>query len=134
MVTLGRGLIDFLLHCFHYLRPPQISLLFGLGGLSPEMSILVNSDIEKYGLQNRFRIFPFTDSPELWFKAADLFYLTSREDPFPSVVLEALAAGLPLLGIANTTGSNKLIKKHGVLIDTPSAAIACKKNNYPVTQ
>ena len=51
-----------------------------------------------------------------YYNAADVFLLTSREDPFPSVVLEAFAAGLPVVAFADTTGCEELIAKHGSLV------------------
>jgi glycosyltransferase involved in cell wall biosynthesis len=51
-----------------------------------------------------------------YYNAADLFLLTSREDPFPSVVIEALAAGLPVVAFAGTTGCEELVARHGVLV------------------
>ena len=37
--------------------------------------------------------------------AADAYFLSSREDPFPSVVLEAMPAGLPVVGLAGASGT-----------------------------
>ena len=51
-----------------------------------------------------------------YYNAADVFLLTSREDPFPSVVLEAFAAGLPVVAFADTTGCEELIAEHGSLV------------------
>jgi len=51
-----------------------------------------------------------------YYNAADVFLLTSREDPFPSVVLEAFAAGLPVVAFAGATGCEALIAKHGTLV------------------
>jgi glycosyltransferase involved in cell wall biosynthesis len=51
-----------------------------------------------------------------YYNAADVFLLTSREDPFPSVVLEAFATGLPVVAFAGATGCDELIAKHGVLV------------------
>ena len=42
--------------------------------------------------------------------AADVYALTSREDPFPSVVMEALDAGLPVVAFRSTTGCENLIE------------------------
>ena len=38
-----------------------------------------------------------TPRPRDYFSAMDIFALTSREDPFPLVMLEASATGLPLV-------------------------------------
>jgi glycosyltransferase involved in cell wall biosynthesis len=39
-----------------------------------------------------------------WFGAGDAFALLSREDPFPLVMIEAAAAGLPVVGFAGSGG------------------------------
>jgi glycosyltransferase involved in cell wall biosynthesis len=43
------------------------------------------------------------------FAAADLFFLSSREDPFPTTVLEAMAYGLPVVGFAGSGGVEEQI-------------------------
>ncbi|MCU0732388.1 MAG: glycoside hydrolase family 99-like domain-containing protein, partial [Hyphomonas sp.] len=58
------------------------------------------------------------DDTDPYYAAADLFLLTSREDPYPTVVLEALDVGLPVVGIAGATGSCDLIEATGgMLVD-----------------
>ena len=47
--------------------------------------------------------------------AADIFLLTSREDPFPSVVLEATQAGLPVIAFKGAGGIDDLIAAHPVV-------------------
>jgi len=49
-----------------------------------------------------------------FYLGADLFALTSREDPFPSVVLEAMDAGLPVVGFQDAGGFTAL-ERHGVM-------------------
>ena len=52
---------------------------------------------------------PFTAEVGRYYQAADLFLLSSREDPFPSVVLEALACGLPVIAFAGSGGHCELL-------------------------
>jgi glycosyltransferase involved in cell wall biosynthesis/2-polyprenyl-3-methyl-5-hydroxy-6-metoxy-1,4-benzoquinol methylase/ACT domain-containing protein len=55
-------------------------------------------------LKDRF-IFPgLQQDTDLFYGGADVFALTSREDPFPSVVLEALDAGVPVVGFEDAGG------------------------------
>lgn len=46
-----------------------------------------------------------------WFSASDVFALTSREDPFPSVVLEAMSAGLASLAFVGSGGIPKMLEQ-----------------------
>ena len=48
-----------------------------------------------------------------YYTMADLFFLSSREDPFPTVVLEAFATALPVIGIEGSSGSIEIIKNTG---------------------
>ncbi len=60
---------------------------------------------------------------DVFYGGADLFVLSSREDPFPSVVLEALADGLPVVGFAGAGGCDDLLSRGcGVLVDTMQGA------------
>ncbi|MDP9114374.1 MAG: glycoside hydrolase family 99-like domain-containing protein [Acidobacteriota bacterium] len=51
------------------------------------------------------------DDTDLYYAGADVFALTSREDPFPCVVLEAMDVGLPIVAFAGSGGSNALIAR-----------------------
>jgi len=48
-----------------------------------------------------------------YYAGADVYALASREDPFPSVVLESLSVGTPVLAFAGTGGGADLIANHG---------------------
>ncbi len=50
------------------------------------------------------------DAPD-HLSAADAFVLTSREDPLPSVVMEALASGLPVAAFENSGGTPELLRR-----------------------
>lgn len=66
---------------------------------------------------SRFILTEFVDDVEAYYAAADVFFLASREDPFPSVVLEAFRAGLPVVGFAGCGGCDDLIERYGTLVD-----------------
>jgi len=49
---------------------------------------------------------------------SDAFWLTSREDPYPSVMIESLEFGTPVLGFRDSGGVNTLLAENrGTLID-----------------
>ena len=54
------------------------------------------------------------------FAASDVFALTSREDPFPSVVLEAFSAGTPVVAFDGNGGYTDVVidGKTGFLVDS----------------
>ncbi len=53
--------------------------------------------VRRLGLENRVRFLGEASDARSYFAAGDLFLLTSREDPFPLVCLEAADCGLPII-------------------------------------
>jgi hypothetical protein len=51
-----------------------------------------------------------------YYAGADLYALPSREDPFPSVVLESLSVGTPIVAFADTGGGSDLVKQIGGVV------------------
>ncbi|MDE2458115.1 MAG: glycoside hydrolase family 99-like domain-containing protein [Rhodospirillales bacterium] len=68
----------------------------------PEMEFLRNSGL--------FSHVPFTGEVADYFSAADLLALTSREDPLPTVVIEAFACGIPCVAFDETGGTPELLR------------------------
>ena len=59
----------------------------------------------------------YVNNPQDYYAAADVFALTSREDPFPSVVLESLDALTPIIAFEDCGGFENLLKRGcGVLV------------------
>ncbi len=56
--------------------------------------------LERAGLGERVRVLPLADDVYRWYRAADLVICPSQEEAQPSVVLEAMAFGVP---VASTT-------------------------------
>jgi glycosyltransferase involved in cell wall biosynthesis len=73
--------------------------------------------IRAAALQHRFVFTGLVDRPQDFFLAADVFALTSREDPFPSVVMEALSAEIPVIAFRGVGGFEELLSRDcGVLV------------------
>lgn len=69
--------------------------------------------LERYNIKERFHFIPFMQNPCKYRKllqCADAFWSTSREDPFPSVVLEAMLENVPVFAFENAGGVNTLLK------------------------
>ena len=85
-----------------------------VGGADADAGCLAfGHDLRALGLQARCRHVPTTSDARDWYAAMDAFALTSREDPFPLVVLEAADRGLPIVGFENAGGANEFIAASG---------------------
>ncbi len=78
------------------------------GGQDPEFTYATDF-IRRHGLQDRARMLPSTPEIEQVFLGGDLFLLTARADPFPCVIHEAMACGLPVIAFENGGGAPELI-------------------------
>ena len=59
-------------------------------------------------------IFPGLDlQSDIYFAGSDIYALTSREDPFPSVVMEALDVCIPVVAFDDTGGFTELLSRGG---------------------
>lgn len=86
-------------------------------------------DVARLGFQHVCHFVPTVLTPHAYFRALDLFALTSREDPFPVAMLEAAAAGLPIVCFANAGGAPEFVENDaGVVVpylDVTTMATAC---------
>lgn len=60
-----------------------------------------------------FRFLGYEPETASYHAAADVYALTSREDPFPNVVLESFDAGVPVVAFEGTGGGAKLVSSIG---------------------
>ncbi|MFC3202527.1 glycoside hydrolase family 99-like domain-containing protein [Alteromonas oceani] len=74
-----------------------------VGNVKQDLAIWLLDSIEPE-LKEHIHIVPFTKEIALYVQGADCFALTSREDPFPSVVLESLVLGTPVVAFENSGG------------------------------
>jgi len=90
---------------------PNVHFLWvGGDGTGPEYGML-RHDLKRMNLLGQVHFLGHQENPREFFAASDLFALTSREDPYPLVTLEAAALGLPLLGFDQTGGIGELIEQ-----------------------
>jgi len=95
-------------------------------------------DIEISEIENKVHFVGERHDVSYWFAAADIYYMCSRMDPFPSTVMEAMAAGVPVICFSDATGSVDIIQDDaGIVVpylDINSAAdeILFLSENYSI--
>lgn len=80
-------------------------------GASPARleSLRLMYELECSGLNRRVRLLDVVADPSPVLACGDAFALLSREDPFPLVMLEAAACGLPVVGFAGSGGVSEFV-------------------------
>ena len=77
-----------------------------IGGESEKYNALA----AKSNYANQIRFLPNTLDSRRYYYTGDIFLLSSREDPFPLVALEAADAGLPIICFENAGGMPRFVK------------------------
>ena len=76
----------------------------------------IESKLLRNPYSNRIHFVGHQSETALFYAASDVYALTSREDPFPSVVLESFDVAIPVIAFAGTGGCVDLIKDVGGII------------------
>ncbi len=76
------------------LKIEDVSFLW-IGNVSPDMESVMDKIL--HNNSNNIIFAGFQSDPMKYYMVGDLFLLTSREDPFPTVVMEAMYAKLPVI-------------------------------------
>jgi hypothetical protein len=92
-----------------------------VGPINEPLEVSIRAQMAAAGLSDRliFTGLVAHDEMDSFYVGADVFLLTSREDPFPQVVLEALDAGLPVIAFEGATGCDHLIGRGCGRLVTP---------------
>lgn len=90
-------------------KDPNVHFVW-LGISSNLFSEEIKADCKMYNLEDRIHLIPVKSDVRPYFELADLFFLSSREDPFPLVMLEAASLGLPIVGFKGTGGIEDFAK------------------------
>lgn len=99
-------------------RDPDKKLYFGWLGNIEEFNLgdhtyWARKDIDLSGYSDRILLFKSTSEVAPYFQACDIFYLTSRIDPFPCVVNEAMAVEKPVVLFDGGSGCVDLVTNNG---------------------
>ncbi|KMO34367.1 hypothetical protein VQ03_23520 [Methylobacterium tarhaniae] len=79
------------------------------GALDPSIARWIGGDVVRRTTPN-LHLVGHQKDVRPYFAVADALFLSSREDPFPTVVLEALAAGIGVIGFEACGGFNELLE------------------------
>jgi glycosyltransferase involved in cell wall biosynthesis len=89
---------------------PDVIFLW-VGNVEPSLRHWLDHDLRMTGHERRMLMPGHSTDIAGMYAAADAFAMTSREDPFPSVVLEAMASGLPTVVFEDSAASWTLFAK-----------------------
>lgn len=93
---------------------PEANIKFiWVGSGNPHFTNMLKEDIKKTGLEDSVHMVGKTDNPEQYYSKFDMFLMTSREDPFPLVCIEAGMLRKPIICFKNATGTEEILKKGG---------------------
>lgn len=77
----------------------------------------IMTKINKTSFNDKILFINAQEDISLFYSGSDIYLMTSREDPFPSVVLEAMDAGLPVIGFKDAGGFVDIVTKDtGILV------------------
>lgn len=96
---------------------PEWQLL--VWGEGPDRGSL-EQQVRSCGLEGRIALPGTSPQPGSWVQDASLFVLSSRFEGSPNVMLEAMAAGIPIIATRCDFGPSEMLEdgKHGLLVST----------------
>ena len=95
---------DLFLQIWRLRNPAQRFISAGSATVDPELRHWLGVELEGAAQAGTFHLPGYRADVEGFFAAANAFALTSREDPFPSVALEALSLGVPVVAFEGSGG------------------------------
>lgn len=121
----GSGTVDqrkgpdlFLSACLPLLREnPDVHAVWMGDRNEPLFAQWVEHDADRMGIASQFHLVGGVDRPADVMQAFDVLALTSREDPYPLVMLEAAALRVPVVAFAGAGGADDFLAEgRGTLV------------------
>lgn len=81
-----------------------------IGNRDKDLINMAFSNIKDKRCKNNILFRDATNEISIFYAGADLYLMTSREDPFPSVVMDAMNVGLPVIGFEGAGGFSDIVK------------------------
>ena len=106
-----KGIDIFTFTAIHTIRSTAENIHFVWIGDSKinEYKTWANRDVNQVQMENQIHFLGSKDDVSKYFGGSDVFFMSSRGDPFPCVVQEALASGLPVVGFEDTGGTPEMV-------------------------
>ena len=97
-------------------------LWMGSGAVATGLNYLIDKQIEAMGLRNITFVSVQTDDYQPYLQLADGFVLTSREEPFGNVLIDAASCGKPIVASGEYGAGEFILPGMGELVDYASPA------------
>ena len=114
---------DLALSAWRLTQPDGLHWLW-VGDLDTNTRALLREPLLQAQAAGTFHHLPFCADAADLFTAADVHVLASREDPFPSVVLEAMSAGVPTVAFDGSGGVPDLLREMSAGVAVPMEDVA----------
>lgn len=120
-LTLWRKGVDMFVQlavAINKLQPRHNIQFVWVGQLTDEFACQFDYEAGRLGVKEQVLFTGVKDNPQNYFQTFDVFALTSREDPFPLVALEAASLGVPIFCFEDAGGMTELVKdgENGVVV------------------
>jgi hypothetical protein len=106
---------DLFLQVWRLLRTVRKPIHFiWVGGIDPGLREWLSVEIDEAKATGTFHMAGYRQDVGAFYEIADVFALVSREDPFPTVAIEAMNAGVPVIAFDNSGGIPEFLKESGL--------------------
>jgi glycosyltransferase involved in cell wall biosynthesis len=110
------------------LRPNNNIKLMWVGFITNEFNSQYTYEVQRLGIKDKIIFTGSVPTPQNYFQVFDVFALTSREDPFPLVAIEAASLGKPILCFKEAGGIEEFVEDGETGFIIPYADVTAMAN------